>query len=296
MDRRIGLALGGGGARGLAHLGVLIGLDEAGVPIDVIAGTSMGAALGAARAIGANLQLLAKLLATLDLNALLQVSDNTLREVQKIVRRSMVEYVRGSAWRADDASPPDLARMDELFSLFTAGKTFEQSVVPLAVVATDVETGQRVVLDRGPIYRALTASTAVPGIFSPVAYEGRFLIDGGIVDKVPVDVVIDMGASAVIAVDTGAPIARRIETQLEAILQSQRATSKHLTQMQLEAARQRLEGRLVTLRPDVGWIRMFAFEYAEDAIQAGRASVSAHLDELLELAGNAKRPPRLSAT
>jgi len=294
MDRRIGLALGGGGARGLAHLGVLIGLDEAKLPIHAIAGTSMGAVLGAARAIGANLQLLAKLLTTLDLNALLQVSDNTLREVRKIVGRSMIEYVRGSAWRAEGALPPDLARLNELFSLLTARKTFAETLVPFAVVATDVETGQRAVLDQGPICRALTASTAVPGVFSPVAHEGRFLIDGGIVNKVPVDVVIEMGATAVIAVDTGAPIARRVETQLEAILQAQRSTSKHLTQMQLDAARRLLHDRLVILRPDVGWIRMFAFEYAEEAIQAGRASVSAHLDELAELLHGPARSPATS--
>jgi NTE family protein len=290
MDRRIGVALGGGGARGLAHLGVLIGLDEAKLPIHAIAGTSMGAALGAARALGVNLQLLARLLTTLDLNALLQVSDNTLREVQKIVGRSMVEYVRGSAWRGEGASPPDLARLNELFSLLTARKTFADTLVPFAVVATDVETGQRAVLNQGPISRAVTASTAVPGVFSPVAHEGRFLIDGGIVDKVPVDVVIEMGATAVIAVDTGAPIARRVETHLEAILQAQRSTSKHLTQMQLDAARRLLNDRLVILRPDVGWIRMFAFEYAEEAIQAGRASVTAHLDDVLELLHDPVRP------
>lgn len=287
MDRRIGLALGGGGARGLAHLGVLIELERIGVPIHAIAGTSMGAALGAARAVGANLSLLARLLATLDLNSILQVSDNTLREVQRIVGRGMVEYVRGAGWRGEGATPPDLVRLHELFSLLTAKKTFEETLIPLAVVATDVETGQAVVLNRGPISRAVTASTAVPGVFSPVFSEGRYLIDGGIVNKVPVDVVIEMGATAVIAVDTGAPLTRRVETQIEALLQAQRSTSKHLTQMQLEVARRRLEDRLVVLRPDVGWIRMFAFEYADEAIQAGRASVSAHLDKLKELLGPA---------
>jgi NTE family protein len=283
MDKRIGLALGGGGARGLAHLGVLMELERLGIPISAIAGTSMGAALGAARAVGANLPLLARLLATLDLNSILQVSDNTLREVQRIVGRGMVEYVRGAAWRGDDAAPPDLVRLDELFSLLTAKKTFEETLVPLAVVAADIETGLQVVLTRGPIARAVTASTAIPGVFSPVFHEGRYLIDGGIVNKVPADVVIEMGATAVIAVDTGAPLTRRVETQIEALLQAQRSTSKHLTQMQLEATRRRLDDRLVVLRPDVGWIRMFAFEYAEEAIQAGRASVSAHLDDLREL-------------
>ncbi len=285
MERRVGLALGGGGARGLAHLGVLMELDAIGLPIHAIAGTSIGAALGAAHAVGANLPLLGRLLATLHLNAMLQVTDNTLREVQKMVGRSMVEYVRGSSWRTEGTLPPDLARLNELFGLLTARKTFEETAIPLAVVATDVETGQPVVLTHGSIARAVTASTAVPGVFSPVAHEGRFLIDGGIANKVPVDVVIDMGATAVIAVDTGAPMTRRVGTQIEALLQAQRATSKHLTQMQLDVARKRLDGRLIVLRPDVGWIRMFAFEYAEEAIQAGRASVFAHLDDLNDLLG-----------
>ncbi len=290
MEQRIGLALGGGGARGLAHLGVLIELERLGVPIHAIAGTSMGAALGAAKAIDANLPLLGRLLATLNLNSMLQVADNTLREVQKIVGRSVMEYVRGAAWRNEGSAPPDLARLQELFSLLTARKTFEETRIPLAVVAADLETGQEVILNSGSIAWAVTASTAIPGVFPPVAYEGRFLIDGGIVNKVPVDTVIDMGATAVIAVDAGAPLTRRVETQIDAMLQAQRATSRHLTQMQLEAARRRLEDRLVVLRPDVGWIRMFAFEYSEEAIQAGRASVSAHLDELHDLLGRVPSP------
>jgi NTE family protein len=250
----------------------------------------MGAVFGAARALGANLPLLAQLLATLDLNTMLQITDNTVREVQKIVGRGLVEYVRGAAWRGEGANPPDLARLRELFSLLTARKTFAEALIPLAVVAADVETGQQVVLQQGTIADALTASTAVPGIFSPVAANGRYLIDGGIVNKVPVDVAIEMGANAVLAVDTGAPLTRRIETQIEALLQAQRSTSKHLTQMQLDLARRRLDDRLVVLRPDVGWIRLFAFEYAEEAIQAGRASVSAHLDRLDDLLGRGSSP------
>ncbi len=285
MERKIGLALGGGGARGLAHLGVLIGLEEAGIPIYAIAGTSMGAALAATKALGMDLRRLEKLLCTLNLNSMLQVSDNTLREVQRIIGRSVMEYFRGSTWKEEAASPPELARLHELFSLLTARKTFADTVVPFAVVAADVETGQRVVLREGKIGPAVTASTAVPGVFSPVAYGGRYLVDGGIVDKLPVDVAVELGANSVIAVDTGAPLTRRVETYLEAILQAQRATSKHLTQLQLERSQERLSGRVVVLRPDVGWIRMFGFEYTEEAIQAGKASVSAHLDELYDLAG-----------
>ena len=285
MEQQIGLALGGGGARGLAHLGVLLALEEAGIPISLITGTSMGAAMGATRAIGADLRKIERMLGMLDLNELLQVSDSTVRELQKIIGRSMVEYVRGSAWREDEAAPHDLARLNELFSLLTARKRFDQTILPFAAVAADLESGECVVLKEGSLYRALTASTAVPGVFSPVAYGERFLIDGGVVDKLPIDVAIDMGASAVIAVDTGAPLTREIATCLDAIIQTQRATSYQLTQLQIEVARTRLKDRLIVLTPDVGWIRMFDFCHTEEAIEAGKEVVRARLDEIKEAVG-----------
>ena len=212
MTVQLGLALGGGGARGFAHLGVLIALAEAGIPVASIAGTSMGAAMGAVRAIGADLSKVRAVLAHLDLNDILQVTDSAVRELQKMIGRSMLEYVRGSSWREPDATPHDLARLNELFSLLTARKSFDETLMPFAVVAADVESGERVVLTRGMLSRAITASTAVPGVFSPVAYQGRYLIDGGVVDKLPADVAIDMGATAVVAVGTGAPADRAVET------------------------------------------------------------------------------------
>jgi len=181
MDTRIGIALGGGGARALAHLGALIALEDAGIPIHCIAGSSMGAAIGASKAIGADLKRIESVLGCLDLNDLLQVSDSTLREVQRVLGRGVMEYVRGSTWREEDAKPQDLARLYELFSLLTANKDFDDALIPFAVVATDVETGERVTLDRGKLYHAVAASAAVPGVFSPVAWEGRFLVDGGLV-------------------------------------------------------------------------------------------------------------------
>jgi NTE family protein len=280
MTRTLGLALGGGGARGLAHLGVLLALDEAGIPISMIAGASMGAAMGATKAIGADLRIIRRVLETIDLNELLQVTDSTLRELQRIIGRSMIEYVRGSPWREEGAAPHDLARLYELFSLLTANKSFEDTLIPFAAVAADLETGERVVLQHGNLASAITASTAIPGVFSPVAMDDRYLIDGGILEKLPVEVAIEMGAEAVLAVDTGAPLDRKIETCLDAILQSQRATSQYLTGLQLARARERLGERLLVLRPDVGWIKMFGFEHTKEAIQAGEEVVHAHLDEV----------------
>jgi len=278
--KRLGLALGGGGARGLAHLGVLIALEEEGIGIEALAGTSMGAVIGAAKAIGADLERLRVLLSLIDINQLLQVTDSTIRELQRILGRSMMEYVRGSTWKEEGARPHDLARLNELFSLLTANKSFADTVIPFAAVAADVRTGERIVLREGRLADALTASAAVPGIFSPVISDGRYLVDGGIVDKIPVDAVIEMGAEAVIAVDTGAPLDRRISTCLDALLQAQRVTSHHLSRLQLERAHARLDGRLLVLRPDVETIKMFDFNRGEEAVRAGIEAVHASLERI----------------
>ncbi len=270
----------------MAHLGVLLALEEAGIPISMIAGTSMGAVLGAAKAIGADLTLLRRVLEVIDLNELLQVTDSTLRELQKIIGRSVMEYVRGSPWREEGAVPHDLARLCELFSLFTANKSFEDAAIPFAAVAADLETGERVLLRSGNLATAITASTSVPGVFSPVARDGRYLIDGGILEKLPVRTVHEMGAEAVVAVDTGAPLDRRIETCLDAILQSQRATSQYLTRIQLDLAREHLGDRLIVLRPDVGWMTMFEFEHIADAIQAGVDVTRDRLDDIRAIQSN----------
>ena len=119
-QRKVGIALGGGGARGFAHLGVLLALEENGIPIDIITGTSMGAGMGALKALGMDLYKVERILNCLDLNSLLQVSDSTLREVQRTIGRGMVEYVRGARWRQEGTVPENLDRMSQFFSLLTA--------------------------------------------------------------------------------------------------------------------------------------------------------------------------------
>jgi NTE family protein len=283
MHRRLGLALGGGGARGLAHLGVMMALEEAGLVVSCVAGTSMGAAMGAARAVGAKLSLVAEVLARLNVNDLLRVSDSTGRELQKMVRRSMVEYVRGSTWQDEQAPPHDLARLRELFRLLTAGKSFDETEIPFAAVATDLKTGEVVVLRDGRLCDAVVASTAVPGVFSPVVHQGRTLVDGGVACKLPAEIVADMGAQVIVAVDTGASLDREIPTCLDAVLQAQRITSHHLTSLQLRSAAARVEDALVLLQPDVSGIRMFGFEHSKRAIQAGRDAVLSRLESIRRL-------------
>jgi NTE family protein len=283
--QKIGIALGGGGARGFAHLGVLLALEENGIPIDIITGTSMGAGVGVAKAIGMDLGKLQRLLSCLNLNSLLQISDSTLREVQRAIGRGMVEYVRGPSWREGEPTPESLARMYELFSLLTANKSFSDVEIPFAAVAADLENGERVVLTEGKLSQAVAASAAIPGIFSPVLRDGRYLIDGGVIDKIPANVAIDMGAEVVIAVDTSAPTTRSVNTSLDVLLQAQRITSQRLTAIQLEQARDRLDGRFLLLHPAVSGITMLAFERLPQAVQAGRDEALAHMDEIKRLCG-----------
>ncbi len=289
-QRKVGIALGGGGARGFAHLGILLALEENGIPIDIITGTSMGAGMGAIKALGMDLRKVERILNCLDLNSLLQVSDSTFREVQRAIGRGMVEHMRGVSWRRDGTAPENLARMCQFFSLLTANKSFSDLQIPFATVAADLESGKRAVLTEGKLYLAMAASAAVPGIFSPVLHEGRYLIDGGVIDKIPANVAIDLGAEILIAVDTSAPLTRSVKTSLDVLFQSQRITSQHFTALQLAQARDRLDGRFLLLHPDVEWITMLAFEHLPEAVQAGKEEALAHMDEIKRLCGVATSP------
>ena len=280
---RLGLALGGGGARGFAHLGVLIALEENQIPVSVITGTSIGAVIGAAKALEMDLKKLEQLLSCLDLNELLQVSSSTTREIQRVIGRGMVEYVRGTNLREEKTTPERLARIRELFSLLTANKSFSDITIPFAAVAADLETGQRVVLNQGKLSQAAAASAAIPGVFHPVRYRKRFLIDGGVIDKIPASLAIEMGAESVLAIDTGAPLASSINTSFDIFLQTYGITSRELTSLQLDTVRKQVSGRFLLLKPDVSWIKLLDFEQSSAAIQAGKEVAIAHISEIKEL-------------
>lgn len=177
---RLGLALGGGAARGMAHLGVLAVLRQAGLTFDCISGCSAGAIAGACLAAG------------------MSVADMT----------AMAPFVswRRLASRAKDRS--GLLSFDKLerwLEMMIGGLDFTDLQVPFAVTAMDAMTGERVVLRQGRVARAVRASCSVPGFITPVEVNGRLLYDGGIVDNLPVDLARELGADYVIAVDIFEP-------------------------------------------------------------------------------------------
>ncbi|MGI5898423.1 MAG: patatin-like phospholipase family protein [Christensenellales bacterium] len=176
---KIGLALGAGFFRGLAHIGVLQVLEENGIEIDLIAGTSMGSVIGSIYATGMGINMLERLVYSLNERMFYDVG------------RSKKGFIKGE-------------KIVSFMKTLTGDKTFDQADIPFAAVACDIETGEKLVISRGKIYEAVRASTSVPGIFVPYEVDGRVLVDGGVLERVPSSVVREMGADLVIAVDVGA--------------------------------------------------------------------------------------------
>lgn len=185
---KVGIALGTGAARGLAHIGVLKALQREGIPIDFISGTSMGALVGGCFAAGIPVEDLERLALEID---------------AKKVR----SYFSPSFTRHGIAHGRTI---EDILRDIIGDITFDQLKIPLAVMCTDLITGDEVVLKSGSVIKALRASISLPVIFTPVKYNGSLLVDGGLVDPLPVSAVAQMGADIIIAVD----VTRNIEQSI----------------------------------------------------------------------------------
>jgi NTE family protein len=185
--KTVGLVLGSGSSRGWAHIGVIEALEEAGIPIHVIAGCSVGSYVGAIYASGG--------LASLKAFVLGMDGKKMFSYFDVVLPRSGL--LDGSK------------KLREFLSGHTDAETFEDLKIPLKMVATDLESGDKVVLDNGSLFEALRATMSMPGLFAPVQVKGRWLVDGGLVDPVPVGVARAMGADVVIAVDLNSGLVSR---------------------------------------------------------------------------------------
>lgn len=174
----IGLALGSGAARGLCHIGVLKVLDREGIAINCLAGTSIGAFIGALYAAGMSPEQMEEVATSLDWKRLARLIDPVVPTAGLI----------------------DGSQVSEFMAKLLPARTFEELRYPLAVTATDVETGEALVIRRGNLIDALRAAIAFPGIFTPARFGDRFLIDGGLCNPVPVAAVRELGAQKIIAV------------------------------------------------------------------------------------------------
>ncbi|RZS46722.1 patatin-like phospholipase family protein [Sphaerotilus mobilis] len=246
---RIGLALGGGAARGFAHIGVIQVLEEHGIRPDLVVGTSAGSLVAALYASGHNGQALAKLADTMD-EATITDWSFPLRGV--IRGEALARYVRNQ----------------------TGSKTIEQMKMPLGIVATDLDDGSGILFRRGDAGTAVRASSSVPAVFQPVTIGGREYVDGGLVAPVPVRYARQMGAELIIAVDISSPPeGAATGDAMKMLLQTFSIMGRSINNFELREAD-------VVLRPKLNGISSADFSARKRSIQAGRDIALAMLTEL----------------
>src|SRR5437867_2447613 len=290
---KIGLALGGGGARGAAHVGVIRVLEQMHVPIDYIAGTSMGAVVGGLYASGLTTDQIERALTQMDWNDALS-DRTTYKELSYRRKEDENRYLtafEAGLHRGRLALPTGLRSAQKLrFFLqsylvpVASVHDFSKLPIPFKAVAADIETGDAVVLDHGDLAEAIRASLSLPGIFSPIEIDGRLLVDGGIADNIPVDVVRAMGADVVIAVDVGSPMLKRDK------LGSLFAVSNQvLTLLTRRNSEQQLANANVLITPPVSDFGTLAFIDAARIIVLGAQEAERQREQLARYAVSAEQ-------
>lgn len=279
---RVGLVLSGGGARGLAHAGVIRVLEAQGIRPVVITGTSIGSIIGALYASGYSADDIIHVSRTMDWREAL--SDASPRTHQlypfRQLEAGMTAELRMSITRQGIAFPRGaiegqhlLQVLGDLFQRDGRALRIENLPVRFAAVATDLETGNAVVLDRGELAQAVRASMSVPGALAPVERDGKLLVDGGISDNMPVDIARRLGADFIIAVDVSTPLLTR--TELDSIIAVTDQLSNFMVRFNTaEQHKQALQQGVVVV-PDLEGIGSAAFDRADDIIAAGERAAAA---------------------
>ncbi|MFH1690458.1 MAG: patatin-like phospholipase family protein, partial [Candidatus Eisenbacteria bacterium] len=272
----VGLVLSGGGARGAAHAGVLEVLEELRIPVDCIAGTSMGSVVGGLYACGLSPQEIEANLRAIDWD---DVFDDSPPRRHLPFRRKQVDQValfgfelglgrRGLEFPAGLVAGQKLGYLLEALTLRSAdAANFDELPIPFRAVATDIDTGERVVMWKDNLADAMRASMAVPGAFTPVGRDGMTLVDGGLVCNLPVDLVRSMGADVIIAVDISPQTGASQETASAATILVQ---SLYLLMDQNAQQQGELLGTAdVLVVPDLGDMNPADFRAVPSAIDAG---------------------------
>ncbi|MRG85512.1 patatin-like phospholipase family protein [Salinibacillus xinjiangensis] len=246
---KIGLALGSGGARGFSHLGVIKKLEENNIPIDYISGSSMGALLGALYGAGQSI------------DHLYQLSKHFKRKYFLDVTVPKMGFIQGE-------------RIKEYVRIFTYGKRLEDFNIPVTIIATDLKTGEKVIIKEGDAADAVRASISIPGIFVPAEWNGRMLIDGGVLDRVPVSSVREQGADFVIAVDCAH---YKPDTEVSSIYD---VIMQSFDIMQDEIVKNRVTDADILLRPNVSRFSSRAFTNINEVIDEGEKETLKQMQDI----------------
>ena len=251
----VGLALGGGAARCVAHIGVLQVFEEERIPINLIAGTSGGSLVGALYAAGLEPKWMAELAERMNWGHLVKLN----------LRRDGLLDTEG---------------LERFVATLVKNQTFQDLRLPFAAVAVDLTSGEEIILREGPVAPAVRASSSIPGIFVPVRYKGRVLVDGGVRNNVPANLARRMGANVVVAVDVGSRGPGRNGRVFEAprnLIQVMMASYDILQQAQVDRVLQEAD---VVIRPDSGQMSGFDLEHAGQYVEAGREAAQAAVPQI----------------
>ncbi len=286
LGPKIGLVLGGGGARGASHIGVLKVLEENHIPIDYIVGTSMGAIVGGLYASGMSPEEMEENFKSVDWKDLFtdRLSEKELSFRNKGDRRKFVDLELGLK-NGKIVFPKGIISGHKLSFLLksmllpaTTVKDFDLLHIPFRAIATDIETGQEVILKDGNLAEAIRASMSIPGAFTPVEINGRVLVDGGAVNNLPIDIARKMGADIIIAVDVGMPLAKRDE--LDSALDITMQVIGIMTQQNVDRQISQIRDKDILIRPDLGDITTADFSKVAEAIPLGVEKARGFIDDL----------------
>jgi NTE family protein len=291
----VGIVLSGGGAKGAAHIGVLKYMEEVGIPVSYVTGTSMGSILGGLYALGYNASELEALISEIDWP--LYIAGKVERRYlsqrrRKIGNEVLLNIPYGKFTRRDEmemsAMPLGAVEGDNLLNLFNClsigyldSISFDSMPIPFACVATDLMTGKPKVLRGGEFGRAIRSSMSIPVFFSPVEWEGHLLADGGITNNLPVDICREMGADIIIGLEVATDLATNADDLRSIGCQLQQYLSI-MTNRGLEEHRKQCR---IYINPDVSGINMLDFNASAiaDLVHRGYEAAKAHEEEFLKL-------------
>jgi len=261
MIMKLGLALGGGGAKGFAHLGILEALTEAGIEFDVVAGTSIGALIGA-----------------------VYVSNN-LGKLERVARNigiTDIPFLLGPTWPKGGLFSGKY--VEKLIDEFVHLENIEDLKKPFAAVCVDLNKAEVVTFTKGNIKRAIRASTSIPGLFKPVIFEDKLLVDGGVLESVPDQAVRDLGADIIVAVDLLSDISDshsfkngKNPSIIEVVQRSSILAQRKITEYKFKESPPD-----IVIRPPLSNVKVMDFHNGKSIVEIGREAAQKVLPELLE--------------
>ena len=246
---KIGIALGSGAARGLAHIGVLKALDENNINIDMISGSSAGALIGGLYAFGTTPDRIKNIANQID---------NKLWVDLTVPKKG---FIKGE-------------KIEELVRLLTRSQNIEDLLIPLNIIATDLKSGSQFIFKKGPLYKAIRASISIPGVFEPVTMEEKVLVDGAVTNRVPVSILKEMGADILIGVDVGYssnPV--RLNHVFDIIFQSIDVMSEQLVEKNILHCD-------ILIKPPLSHISPFKFNLVDECFDIGYNETLKFIDEI----------------